>query len=78
VDVSSGEDDVIKKSTGDDVGDGEPLQLRRSLLTRSGLMHWDNSILPSLIGLLQPLLLWVDAGESIPRPFPSGNEHFLH
>jgi hypothetical protein len=32
VDVSSGEDDVTKKSTGDDAGDGEPLQLSQSLL----------------------------------------------
>jgi hypothetical protein len=57
MDVSSGEDDVTKKSTGDDAGDGRASSAKRLLLAQSGLMRRDKLILPSLIRLLQPLLL---------------------
>jgi hypothetical protein len=78
MEVSSSEDDVPKKSTGDDAGTGEALQLSRSLLTRSCPTRRVQLILLLLIGLLPPILLWTNVGTSVPHPFPSGNEHFLH
>jgi hypothetical protein len=59
------------------LGMGEPLQLSRSLLTRSGPTQRDKPILPLLTELPQLIPLLADIGASIPHPFLSKNEHFL-
>jgi hypothetical protein len=87
VEVSSGDDEVStldalvtkqKNQLTTTLRIGEPLQLSQLLLTRSAPMRRDRPILLSLIGLLQLILVLADAGTSVPRPFPSGNKHFLH
>jgi hypothetical protein len=86
VEVSSGEDDVMKIDAladkrkaldGDDAESGERLLLSRSLLTRSGPTRWNKSIPPSLIGLPQLFLLLAGVGASIPRLLLGGINHFL-